>query len=405
MTRRPSAEIVAIIAPDLWHGGSVGVVALRHAVELSRTFRVVVISRAVPPDTSNDFNAVIVRPASWNWLRRFCHVPNELSFLWAARRALRGLCRRETIDVVWCHSHGATALAAAPLRKRFRFRVVMTTHGDIFDRPSGSYSPELTWFYRKVTPIAYRQADRVQALSPYMAECAIRGGAAADRVAVVPNGVDAAEIGAEDIAARFPASFIPEGRLRLLYVGSLWKVKGIDVLLRAVAMLKDADRKSAPSRGAEISGGVTLTLIGEGTLRDDLKRLTEALGITDKVLFAGRVPRRELAGRYAQADILCVPSLSESLPTVVMEAMLCGLPVVGSDTGGIPSLVEPGVTGYLATPGDAGSLADSITKAAASREHLAQLGAQGFLRAHQRFGWNHVAQQLVELARDTLRLP
>ena len=381
------ADALVIIAPDLAHGGSVGAVAWRHALELSRSFKVYVITRAVPDGVPANIEPVIVRHSGWNWLRRFCHVPNELSFLWAAREALKKLGTRESIKAVWCHSHGAAALVASPLKRTLGCRTVMTTHGDIFDRPAGTYSRELTWFYKKVTPMAYRQTDVVHALSPYMVEWAVKGGSARDQVRLVPNGIDPQDIGATALVPRAADSFMSAGTLRLLYVGSLWSVKGVDVLIRAVAELN-----AIPTGMA-----VSLTLIGEGTLRHELEGLVAALGLEKQVSFLGRVPRRNLLPHYQAADILCVPSISEALPTVALEAMLCGLPVVGSNTGGIPFLVNEGVNGYLATPGDVASLGRAIAKAAASRGHLAELGEQSFIKARAGFGWAGIAIQLAEL--------
>ena len=394
------AEAVAILAPDMGHGGSVGNVAWRHALVLGRSFRVYAIARSFPPGVHPSVEAVPVRPATWNWLRRYCHVPNELSLLRALRRALADLCRRQRIEVVWCHSHGIAARVAAPLRKRFGFRIVMTTHGDIFDRPAGTYSRELTRFYESVTPRAYREADRVHALSPYMADLAVKGGASADRVRVVPNAVDPAEIGAQGLSPRAAASFLEGGRLRLLYVGSLWSVKGVDVLMRSLAELARGDRSArVPTRAP---GDVVLTLAGEGTQRQELEALAMALGVSERVDFVGRVPRKDLSRCYRNADLLCIASRSEAFSLVAVEAMHCGLPVVGSATGGIPSLVEPGFNGYLATPGDPGSLAKAIATAAASRQHLAELGARGLQRARERYTWERVGEELAELARSVL---
>jgi glycosyltransferase involved in cell wall biosynthesis len=378
---------LVIVAPDLLAGGSVGAVALRHALALGATRRVHVITRAVPPGLPARVHAVLVRPTNWNWLRRYCHVPNEMSFVRGVRKALRALASKERIDAVWCHSHATAALAAAPLRDRFGFRIVMTTHGDIFDRPAGTYSPELTWLYEKVTPRAYRAADYVHALSPYMADLAVRHGARADRVTVIPNGVDPEELGAEHLAPRAPASFLTGDAVHLLYVGSLWHVKGADVLLKAAGDLQRQGR------------AVKLSLVGDGRERASLQILAASLNLTD-VVFHGQVPRRALMPYYCSADILCVPSRSEALSIVTLEAMLCGLPVVGSDTGGIPFIVEDGINGHLATPGDAQALAVGIGQAASSREHLAQLGARGFATARERFSWAKVSQQLDALLRE-----
>src|SRR5258706_12692507 len=163
------ANTLVVIAPDFGPGGSVWTVAWRHAVELSRSHKVYFIARTTPVGTHSNIDPIVVSYRDWNWLRRLCHVPNEMSYLRGVRRALQALCGREEIDLVWCHSHSAAALVATPLKRRFGFQIVMTAHGDIFDRPPGTYLPELTWFYKLVTPRAYRQADFVQALSPYMA--------------------------------------------------------------------------------------------------------------------------------------------------------------------------------------------------------------------------------------------
>ena len=190
---------------------------------------------------------------------------------------------------------------------------------------------------------------------------------------------------------------MPDGVLRILYVGSLWSLKGIDVLLRALALLV-----TEPAHPSAVGGGgphrrFVLTLIGEGGERARLEKLIGELGTADCVRFLGRMPRRELAAQYLQADLLCVPSLSEALSNVTLEGMLCGLPVVGSNTGGIPFLVEDGISGYLAVPGDPTALAAAIAKAASSRTNLAELGGEGFRKARRQFGWPEIADQLEEL--------
>jgi len=228
-----------------------------------------------------------------------------------------------------------------------------------------------------------------------MGECAVARGAPAERVRVIPIGIDPAEIGAEAVPARAACSFMPEGVLRLLYVGSLWSVKGADVLLRAAALLGRASPAAMHS---------TVTLVGDGALRDDLSRLAAALGISDRVEFRGKVPRESMAGVFAQADVLCVPSRSEAFSVATLEGMWCGLPVVGSRTGGLPALIEDGTTGYLSTPGDPSSLAECLLKAATSCEHLADLGARGLAKARNGFGWPDIARRLAALAEEAAAL-
>src|SRR5262249_39088431 len=132
-----------------------------------------------------------------------------------------------------CHSHAVAALTAAPFRARTGVRFGLVVHGDIFDRPQGTYDARQTAFYRHVTPRAYRSADVIFALSPHMAGLAVRAGASRGAVVVVPNGVDPADIGLQDIVARRRRG---DG-LRLLYVGRLAVEKGVDVLVAACGLL------------------------------------------------------------------------------------------------------------------------------------------------------------------------
>jgi glycosyltransferase involved in cell wall biosynthesis len=223
-----------------------------------------------------------------------------------------------------------------------------------------------------------------------MADCAVRGGAERSAVRVVPNGIGAEDIGATNLSPRPAESFMRGGTLRLLYVGSLWNVKGVDVLIRSVAAL-------ARSRG---DASVQLDLVGNGPSESLLRKLVASLAMKDVVRFPGRIPRQQLAAIYAGADVLCTPSLSEAFSIVTLEAMLCGLPVVGSNTGGIPMLVDDGQSGHLAIAGDVGSLAQCLTAVSASREHLATLGARGFAKVRRQFSWDIITVELDRLAAE-----
>lgn len=392
---------VAILCPGCGGGGSVAQVALNHIRVLSASFKVVLLSDSLPGWRISGVEYVKISSRRFNSLRRFCHVPNELAFLHAMKKALVALSQRCHVDVVMCHSHSLAEMACR-LKKALGYKVIMTTHGDIFDRPPGTYTRELTWFYRWVTPKAYVSSDRVQALSIYMAERAVQGGAPAATVRVIPNGVDVDEIGAGELVVRDSESFIRGGVLCLLYVGNLWSLKGLDVLVRAIHALANA-RKKKRELDARIYGQIELRLVGDGPEYGRLKILVDELGMQTQVHFCGRKPRKELASYYRQADILCLPSFSEALPTVVIEAMCCGLPVVGSNIGGIAQLVSQDENGCLAAPGDIAQLATAISKAAASRGNLARLGANAYARARKHYTWEQVGRQLENLVLETLK--
>ena len=144
----------------------------------------------------------------------------------------------------------------------------LVTHGDIFDRPRGTYDPRLTWFYKRVTPTAYSKANLIVALSPYMHALAQKRGAAKNSIRVIPNGIDPSELG-------LSVSFTPSpplgigSPLRVLFVGRLSIEKGVDTLLQACDRLV---QRNIPFQ---------LRLVGDGPLRSQLQAMVNSLGLND----------------------------------------------------------------------------------------------------------------------------
>jgi glycosyltransferase involved in cell wall biosynthesis len=267
----------------------------------------------------------------------------------------------------------------------------LVTHGDIFDRPKGTYDARLTFFYKAVTPGAYRHARWVVALSPHMRECAVRAGADPRAVNVIPNGIALEDIGLDaplSASSEIGAQSTGVSVIRLLYAGRLAPEKGVEYLLQACQLIAD--------RGLAFQ----LRLVGTGPLAETYRRLAMNLGLQAQVEFMGAVPRHRLGPLYRDADIICVPSISDPLPTVVLEAMAAGCAVVGTNVGGIPFMIEDGVTGAIVSAGDAAAMADKIAELAENRQALVDIGRQAALVAAQRFSWPIVGSQLMDLFED-----
>ena len=382
--RSPAGVVphVAIVCPALGGGGAVANVALRHAQLLSGRFRVTLMSESFPDADVPLVDCYRLHPPCFNVLRRFAHVPNELALTLAARQALKALAIHDSLVMVICHGHPLAALAARPLRATLGVPYALVTHGDIFDRPVGTYDARLTWFYRRMTPSAYRDAALVVALSPYMAELAIRGGADGPAVVLIPNGIDPAEIGLDaDSNATEPPS--DKGRLELLYVGRVSVEKGVDVLIEAAGRL----------RASEVL--FRLRIVGSGPQLSRLQGRNMALGLSEYVEFCEPMPRQRLGELYRSSHLVCVPSRSDPLPTVVLEAMVSARPVLGSNVGGIPFMVRDGETGWLVPAGDATALAERAITLSGDRAGMAQAGQAARRDAAVRFSWSATGEQLV----------
>jgi glycogen(starch) synthase len=181
---------------------------------------------------------------------------------------------------------------------------------------------------------------------------------------VVRRGIDARLFADRDGAD--PLSDLGAGP-RVLFVGRMVRQKGVHVLAEAAARLR--------------TPGAQMVFVGDGPERARVERDAERLGLADRVHVTGFVPHDQVPGFLAHADLLVLPSLYEELGTVLVEAMHAGIPAVASRTGGIPEVVQDGVTGLLVEPGDPGALARAIDTVLANPALAASMGANARARA------------------------
>ena len=215
------------------------------------------------------------------------------------------------------------------------------------------------------------------------------------RVFVVPPGVDLSQFQPIDRdEARRKIGYGP-GRL-LLFVGRLERLKGVEVAIRALALLRDRNHDD-----------VRLLILGEDSRdaeeseKGRLKAIASEVGVRDRVEFLGSVAHHELPYFYSAADLCVMPSYSESFGLVGLEAQACGRPVVGSDVTGLRSVIRDEVSGYLIAGHDPATYADRIGRLLDDPDLARQMGLRGRLLA-QRFSWTRTADRLQELFEGVL---
>jgi glycosyltransferase involved in cell wall biosynthesis len=182
--------------------------------------------------------------------------------------------------------------------------------------------------------------------------------------------------------------FSPGGareRNRLLFVGRINAQKGIELLLRALAVT---------------TTGASLDVVGDGPDAERLKALAGELEIGDRVRWLGALPQQKLTEYYRAATALVVPSINEGLGLVAVEAQLCETPVIAFDSGGLSDVVSNGRTGILIEDISASALAESIDALLASPDRGAALGAAGRLHALATFAPESVARRYATLYRS-----
>ncbi|MXX69712.1 MAG: glycosyltransferase family 1 protein [Gemmatimonadales bacterium] len=257
---------------------------------------------------------------------------------------------------------------------------------------SSFYSVEIRWIERRLRwalPFlrwSIESADAVTAISTATAAAVARY--TSRQVPVIPFSAAISDRPLPDGAGAEARPLEREGPVRLLFVGRLVERKGVHILIRALARVRE--RVDA-----------TLTVVGEGPEAGPLESEARRVGVDPFVYFAGRVDEGALGEAYRTSDLFVLPAVvdgkgdTEGLGVVLLEALEFGLPLIASDAGGIPDIVRHGETGLLVPPGDAGALADAIMRviedAAAARDRVEK--GRAHMREH--FGLPRVVDRLV----------
>lgn len=271
---------------------------------------------------------------------------------------LRHARRADVIHANWAICGAVAAL----LRGLHRRPIVVTLRGDDVTVAARS------GVHRRLLRLAVTHASAVVCVAETMAQSlreALPDSAAKIRVAL--NGV-----GGEFAAVSAGSTEAP----RLLFVGSLIKRKGVDVLLRALARLQRRDLR--------------LVIVGDGPERDALQAQAAASGIAAQIEFTGQVAPDAVAERFAASGIFVLPSYSEGRPNVLLEAMAAGLAVVATRIPGVVDTAVDGTHAWLFDAGDDAALAATLAEVLADADERRRRGAAARAEVHAR-GWTWAA--------------
>lgn len=273
-------------------------------------------------------------------------------------------------ELVHVHHFGRAAMGLAASAKRPPF--VFTTHD-----PFAMNGLPVSWKRRLTDGHVLREADIIVALSSAEGDFLThRRGIPPRRVAVIPNGIN---------AAVFDRAAEPTADGSLLFVGQLQEFKGLDYLLDAL----HAVRGRFPQ--------VRLKVVYQtGALLGRYQAQAARLGLEECVEFAGAKTPADLARLYSEAAVVVSPSLGECLSTVVLEAMSCGAAVVATDVGGIRDQLDEN-TGVIVPPRDTPALSRAICRLLADRQQRSRLGEAARQKARAQFSVQKMIDRHVRL--------
>jgi len=281
----------------------------------------------------------IYHPVFWTFPRWFKQWDGRLVYHWT-RKAMAS--HRHRVSIIHAHYAYPEAFAAGCFAEKWNIPFVVTVHGsdiNVLARDGAR---------RSLIADTLKKADAVVAVSEKLKEKIIALTGRQEGVYHIPNGMD-------------PIRFYPGSQSRarkklgmshwekiIMFVGRLEPVKGLDRLIQAVSALES---------------NVGLVLVGKGSLKKALARQVQDLGMEGRVLFCGAIEHHCLVDYFQAADLLALASYSEGWPTIILEAMACGIPVVSPVVGGVPEIITNDALGVLTENNRPESLSRALKKA------------------------------------------
>ena len=283
-------------------------------------------------------------------------------------------------DIVHGQFRWPSGYAAINIGKYFNIPKVVTIHGLGF-----YYVAQRGGFWLKIMKYILSEPDHIIASSNNTAKYIKRICHETPPITVIPNGFNPTMFYPIPQERARETLGLPVDRKIIVCVGNLAKIKGQHILVNA---MKYVIKKRQD---------VLCVLVGDGQLKKDLKKLIKKLNLQEYVFLAGKVPHHEVPLWMNSANIFVLPSLSEGNPTVMFEALGCGVPFVGTRVGGVPEIITSNEYGLLVDPGSPEDLAEKIMEALDlnwDREKIHEYA--------QKFTWDRIARETLKVYKKVL---
>lgn len=299
----------------------------------------------------------------------------------ASRSCVKELLKSR-IEFDLLHAHFlCNGFVGATLKNLSGKPFILTAHGgDVYDLPFRN-----DW-YKALARFVLAEADQIITVSRFNAEKLLSLGVSSNKLHVIPNGYDEKLFKPIPMYKARRELGLPLNKKMLLSVGNLVDVKGHTYLIDAMQFV------------LKKRNDIILIIVGDGVLRENLEKKVRDLGLNGKILFVRRVEHRKIPIWMNACDVFVLPSLKESFGVVLIEAMACGKPVVGTRVGGIPEIVRRDDVGILVKPVHPKSLSDGILEAL-DRKWVSKT----ITNYARQFSWTTVVKHILKVYCDALQ--
>jgi N-acetyl-alpha-D-glucosaminyl L-malate synthase BshA len=354
------------------YGGS-GAIATELGMELARRgHEVHFISYAQPFRLPHFMERVYFHEVEVARYPLFEYAPYDL----ALAAMMHEVTLKEELDLLHVHyaiPHATSAwIAKQMLAPDTRLKIITTLHGTDITLVGQERS------FLEITRFSIKQSDGLTAVSDYLKDETVEHfGVAPERIEVIPNFIDPVLYD----RSRYPCrkgALTQKGEKLVMHISNFRPVKRVRDVVRIFRKIT----REVPAR---------LVFVGDGPDRSEAAHEATALGIADRVLFLGK--QDSVAELLACADLFLLPSSSESFGLSALEAMASGVPVIASRTGGLPSVVDDGVTGYLAPIGDIDTMSAAGVELLRDASEWKRMSLAARASAVERFSVDRVVPQ------------
>ena len=294
------------------------------------------------------------------------------------------LIKEKGCDIIQvCGYDYLTSLPPVFIKRKINMPIILTSDG--FPGVSWSFGNLLVdsiakLYTNTLGKFILSSYDELVVLSNKLTEDAINLGVPEEKVRAIPIGVDFDQfnphVDGSDLKIKL---HIKEDEKVLLFVGRLALVKRIDILIDLTKRLLSDGFK------------IKTIIVGDGAYSDYYEKLAKP--IEENILFVGLVPKQEIHEYFAISDVLILPSLSEGLPNVLLEASACGKPIVATNTGGISDIVIHGETGFLAESNNVDSFAHYVKLLLNDEDLSTELGRNAYEHTKEKFNWADITKE------------
>ncbi|NVO02407.1 MAG: glycosyltransferase [Bacteroidetes bacterium] len=301
----------------------------------------------------------------------------KLSYLTAVLKIKKAIAI-EKPDIV--HSHYASSYGLLGALSKFHPFIISVWGSDIYEFPHSSF------IAKKIIKYNLSKADQILSTSHAMA---IETKKYTNKeIEETPFGVDLTRF-----MKTTPPRIFGENDIVIGTIKSLEKVYGIEYLIEAFndVVINNPEKS------------LRLLIVGNGSCESELKSRVKELQIEDKVLFAGFVNHSEIVSYYNNIDIFVVPSIRESFGVSVIEASACELPVIVSNTGGLPEVVENNSTGFIVPPQNSKAIAEAIEILLNDKMLISEMGKAGRKMVETKYNWPICVERMIDIYNKALK--